>query len=261
MRTKSLLNQSGIYKIVNTINQKMYIGSAFNIRKRWKAHRNRLRKNKHANRHLQAAFNKYGDNVFSWEILEFIPKNQDLKQLSRALIKREQDWITHLNTHNREKGYNLSPTAGTMLGVKHTEESRKHMSEAHLGNKQSPETRRKISISQYKPVYQISVSTGKVVNKFQSVIDASKATGLHKQGISMCCRNVIKKTGGFHWTYDLSSFIKPSLKRKTISRPWMHKPVSNGKTQWDTVTAACKEQNLSWEQFHKKCIRGEFFYV
>ena len=42
----------GIYKIVNSINNKIYVGSAKNIKKRWSAHKSDLNKNKHHNKHL-----------------------------------------------------------------------------------------------------------------------------------------------------------------------------------------------------------------
>jgi predicted GIY-YIG superfamily endonuclease len=42
---------SGIYKITNLLNGKMYIGSAVNVRKRWHQHRHGLRCNKHDNRY------------------------------------------------------------------------------------------------------------------------------------------------------------------------------------------------------------------
>jgi len=57
----TLLN-SGIYKILNTVNNKFYIGSAVNLNSRFRTHKANLINNKHPNKHLQAAFNKYGAN-------------------------------------------------------------------------------------------------------------------------------------------------------------------------------------------------------
>jgi len=60
----------GIYKI--TCNDKLYIGSSNNIRKRWRRHINDLNGNKHINIHLQRAFDKYGINNFKFEIFRIM---------------------------------------------------------------------------------------------------------------------------------------------------------------------------------------------
>mgnify|MGYP000863314505 CR=1 FL=1 len=60
----------GIYTIKNTINNKVYIGSSINVEKRLKDHFINLSKNKHHNQHLQFAYNKYGKDYFTKEILE-----------------------------------------------------------------------------------------------------------------------------------------------------------------------------------------------
>jgi group I intron endonuclease len=60
----------GIYKILNTIDNKSYYGSSKNIKKRWYDHKNQLRKNKHHNTILQRAWNKYGEDTFQFKIIE-----------------------------------------------------------------------------------------------------------------------------------------------------------------------------------------------
>ena len=52
----------GVYKIVNTVNGKIYIGSSKNIDRRWNEHIRVLELNAHNNQHLQNAWNKYGKN-------------------------------------------------------------------------------------------------------------------------------------------------------------------------------------------------------
>ena len=46
---------SGIYKFTNTVNNKIYIGSAQNLRKRFFKHVNLLNKNSHHSLHFQNA--------------------------------------------------------------------------------------------------------------------------------------------------------------------------------------------------------------
>jgi group I intron endonuclease len=60
---------TGIYKIENTINKKVYIGQSNNISLRFSNHKYELNNNKHSNSHLQRAWNKYGKENFTFEIL------------------------------------------------------------------------------------------------------------------------------------------------------------------------------------------------
>jgi hypothetical protein len=125
---------SGVYQIRNKINGHCYVGSAINIGKRWLEHTSELNRNKHGNRHLQFAWNKYGAGAFEFSILETC--------FFFALISEEQVWIDKLKPK-----YNLSPTAGSSLGVKHTAETRARMAEANRGKTASIETRMKMSES------------------------------------------------------------------------------------------------------------------
>lgn len=87
---------SGIYIIKNTINKKVYVGSAINLKSRWKRHLWALSKNVHHSSILQKAFNKYGAENFFIEILEYVP---DKKQL----IQREQYWIDKYDSANTRR--------------------------------------------------------------------------------------------------------------------------------------------------------------
>jgi len=120
-------NKSGIYKITNLINNKIYIGSAVNFRERKNGHLHRLRKNKHHSQYLQRSYNRHGEENFKFEILECVENKEDL-------IKREQYYIDALNPH-----YNTCKTAGSMLGMVHSIETKLKISEAGRGKKQSPE--------------------------------------------------------------------------------------------------------------------------
>lgn len=60
----------GVYRIKNIINENCYYGSSKNVEKRWRNHKNNLRKNKHINQILQKAWNKYGEHNFLFELIE-----------------------------------------------------------------------------------------------------------------------------------------------------------------------------------------------
>ena len=59
-----------IYKIRNVVNGKFYVGSTINQKDRFRNHRRLLRKNRHHCAHLQAAWNKYGEDCFKFEVIE-----------------------------------------------------------------------------------------------------------------------------------------------------------------------------------------------
>ena len=58
-----MISTIGIYKIINKVNGKYYVGSSLNINKRWSVHKSALSKNKHHNDHLQNAWNKVDDEI------------------------------------------------------------------------------------------------------------------------------------------------------------------------------------------------------
>jgi group I intron endonuclease len=91
----------------------------------------------HHSRHLQAAWNKYGEAEFSFELVATCEPEQ--------LIEQEQFWIDAFQTADGKHGYNVSPTAGSPLGVKHTAETRAKISAVQLGKKATEETKARMS--------------------------------------------------------------------------------------------------------------------
>ena len=60
----------GIYRIVNLISGDFYIGSSKDIERRWSEHKRKLNIKKHQNVILQRAWDKYGENNFSFEVVD-----------------------------------------------------------------------------------------------------------------------------------------------------------------------------------------------
>jgi len=69
-----------IYKIVNLVNDKFYVGSTNNQRERFRTHRNKLRRGVHHCAHLQASWNKYGEEKFAFRVVAYIPDGESLQE-------------------------------------------------------------------------------------------------------------------------------------------------------------------------------------
>lgn len=67
-----------IYKIINVVNNKFYVGSAVNYEKRKARHLWRLRRGDHANKHLQAAWRTYGEAAFVFVVVQEVTADADL---------------------------------------------------------------------------------------------------------------------------------------------------------------------------------------
>lgn len=114
MDSSSIPTTGGIYCIVCEPTGKFYIGSAVDLRQRYYRHFGALQRNWHPNRHLQSAWNKYGSDAFTFEVLEYV-------LLPEMLTAREQHFFDTLKPFGK-RGFNLSPTAGSTLGVKYSPE-------------------------------------------------------------------------------------------------------------------------------------------
>lgn len=75
-----------IYKIVNLVNDKFYVGSTTNKKVRFRQHRKLLRGNRHHCKHLQAAWNKYGESKFDFVVIEEVPIARSLQEVEETYL-------------------------------------------------------------------------------------------------------------------------------------------------------------------------------
>lgn len=128
MKNSELTNVWGIYKILNTINGKFYIGSSVNLRKRLYEHFRELELGIHTNKHLQNAWIKYGKEGFKFQVIEKVEKitNEELRNLETYYIQKTKCYIPTI-------GYNNIPGGIGTYGIPCSEEKKLKISEANKG--------------------------------------------------------------------------------------------------------------------------------
>lgn len=108
---------SGIYKITNKVNGKVYIGQSNDIKSRWN-HEHGGKST--SNVQLKEDINNFGLESFSYEIIAEENNQQKKDELEKFYIKK-------LNSTNPELGYNISE--GGFCGSFHSDEWKKEQSE------------------------------------------------------------------------------------------------------------------------------------
>lgn len=235
-----------VYCHINKINGKKYVGiTSYPTTKRWGT-KGQGYKTQYFNR----AITKYGWDNFEHEVLfygleEKIAKEKEIELIARYKTKdkrfgynltdggdgtigvvlsdnaRENMRISHLGQVAWNKGLvgKVKVSEKTILkkiALWKNEEYRERQLKSHTGNKQSEETKKKISenSSRTRSVYQLTLD-GVIVNKFDRIINAVKFTGIKSSLISSCCSEYILSTNGFIFVYekDMSNeYIKKRTK-------------------------------------------------
>lgn len=126
-----IVKHSGIYKIRNLKNGKVYIGQSIDTNRRFRQHKNSINKNIICS--LYRAINKYGIENFEFVVLEYITDKE-------KLTEKEQFWLDYYQSYNPEFGYNICKEAESMRGFNCTEETKRKIALANKGRKCKPFT-------------------------------------------------------------------------------------------------------------------------
>jgi group I intron endonuclease len=113
-----------VYGIHNVVTNKWYVGSTVRMPRRFVEHKFFLKHNKHDNKKLQNAYNKYGKDAFEYHILATYDNAENLEHY-------EILWTIALDA--LKNGYVLRAGNRNAIGYKHSEETRKKMSDAKKG--------------------------------------------------------------------------------------------------------------------------------
>lgn len=192
-----------IYKIVNSINNKIYIGQTLHFRDRLKSHRGLLLRDKHFCKYLQNSFNKYGIDSFYVEVIEVCTKEN--------ICEREYYWIETLKSYNPEIGFNILINAPSPWYGKRTIEHCLNISKGLMGNHPSEETRRKqaaVRIGKHRNIIgEVSIAVLQFdkdmnfIKEYETLREASKQSGIKNSTIRECLRGKAKTSGGYIWKY------------------------------------------------------------
>lgn len=98
-----------IYRWVNNINNKIYIGQTIHFYERMMQY-----KNGRGTIYINNALQKYGFDNFDIDVMEFCEIDH--------LDEREQYWIDYYQSYDSSKGYNICPIASSTRGIKYRPE-------------------------------------------------------------------------------------------------------------------------------------------
>jgi group I intron endonuclease len=122
------MSTSGIYHIINLLNNKRYIGSSSNIQARFVTHRRQLDAGKHVNKHLQAAWVKYGTAAFDFCILEAVKPSLAATLEQVYLDKYKDNW---------DALYNIQRLAVQVSGYTHRTANQKGVNNNYYRSKKA----------------------------------------------------------------------------------------------------------------------------
>lgn len=192
---------SGIYHICNKITGDVYIGSSDSLSRRFKAHINLLRRDKHHSLHLQNAWNKYKEENFTFEVLEYVPVSD--------LLVKEQRYLDE-----QLPSYNICRTAGRCNGRIMKEESKLKSSTSHLSKRELIKKKVKKNILSIEACLKISESKKNIrravkqftldnvfVQEWPSLYKLTQEKGYSSSDIRKCLSKRKICAHGYKWEY------------------------------------------------------------
>ena len=131
-----------------------------------------------------------------------IPENNPMYNKGKAVVQLTKEGI-----YIQE--YITAAEAFRQTGVSHS-----HILDCCRGIKQSaggymwlfkinynPQLKYNYKNKHLKQIVQLSKKNNKFIAQYNTIIEASKITGINRQDIGSCCRGKIPSAGGYHWMY------------------------------------------------------------
>jgi len=234
---KDLNQKCGIYKL--TCNEHSYIGSSINIYYRLKRHISDLLKNKHANKYMQNAFNKYGKDSFMFEVIEECSRD--------VLIKTESYYIESMSP---DLNFIQNPVAmihsnETLLKISAT------LKEAYASK------RIKNPIS--KTVHQYNIN-GFYLKSYESCAEAEKQLNLPKGKVSRVASGKGFSCGHYRWSYELKDELRESrIKPDKTKKVYVYDENNNLVQEWQRVANVASNLCISQSAMSIRIKKGNYY--
>lgn len=198
-----------IYKIINDVNQKIYIGKTERtIEERFKEHCKDYRRRSFEKRPLYSAMKKYGIEHFHVELIEETDSPEE----------REQYWIKFYNSYG--DGYNATMGGDSKKYIDYDEIIKVYQEVQNINKTAEITGHDRNWISQIlkangikilssaevvktqrvKPVAKLDPKTNEIIAIYSSVQEAENANG-NTRHISQVCNGKRKTCNGYKWKY------------------------------------------------------------
>lgn len=207
-RTIDDITGKGVYKIKNTHNGQIYIGSTLtSFKVRWRSHLSLLRNNKHYNTEMQAAYNNKKD-VFSFHILYTGTDNNEIRN-------KEQIFIDKFKSYKKDIGYNKERYVDRR---KRSDETKRRISESKIGFNSGCQNG-----------FYGKTHTPEVRDKIRKARIGRKASDATKQNMSECKQIKVR----------INNIIYPSMKEASkilsINESTLSRWIKKGKKGYEVV--------------------------
>lgn len=228
-----------IYKIVNDINDKVYIGKTlYTIERRWKQHLDNA-ENKIFLEHLPLykAMRKHGVNHFHSEMIEEVQDYQILSEREKFWVK---EYDSYLNGYNATRGgdgallydyewiwdlwcsglsikeianeVNCNDFVVRTVLTLHNISTQERVERSYINQLKSHQPYQR-------PVLQIDINTGNIIAEYESVSAAARAVNGDNSCISKVCNGKMKSCYNYKWIYKPNcNYIKKDFSKKPVCK-------------------------------------------
>jgi group I intron endonuclease len=200
-----------IYKITNIKNNKCYIGETIqNLAKRWKDHKSAIKRDGGC-KALKSAIKKYGLDNFKFEVI-IICFDEDRLIYEKEYIKKYNSMVPN--------GYNiLAGGQEGVLGFKHSEETKKKISEKSKENSNRPEIKEKLRQNAIE--LNKRIKSGEIVKKSLKWSKALEEGRIGNRGVKISDKTKIKISNSLKEYYQSTDV--------TVNKDKWHQMLKNKK--------------------------------
>lgn len=189
-----------VYIFVNKTNSKVYIGKTVDsYLGRWKEHKNLIGK---SSKYFYKSLEKYGWFGFDRFVIYQTPIIKDREECDILILDKEMYYIKTFKSNDRNFGYNLTEGGDGPVGMKHSETTKKLLSEKHSGThhwKYGTKNIGGISILQFDLDFNL-------IKEWPSIKEVERELGYKSNIIGRVCNRYSDSAYGFVWVKKAEYF-------------------------------------------------------